>query len=270
MRLTDAQIRRIVSEALRITNAPRVPIGPGEPSSRGRDNTYFSLLGKESQKQMRDLKRNFVLDPAFNSWYKIHWESHDDIVGELTRWNPRLEKSVSLYRTREAIGHNPIPESGIKLDGYIGLLIRGGRITAMYDDDPMTEYTETPSGWRYYAGGDVTPDDDSTIWAARGTKGEKWTMTPEDALGSEWEGRPLGEYFYEATVVGGTPEAIVIRNPELLGQRYKPERTRFNPIREPGARSVQELVDILFSLDIPVLDASLQPLSYDRLMSLVS
>ena len=269
MRLTEAQIRRIVSEALRITNAPRVPIGPGEPSSRGRDNTYFSLLDKEGQKQMRDLKRNFVLDPAFNSWYKIHWESHDDIVGELTRWNPRLEKSVSLYRTREAISRDPSPESGVKRQGFIGLFISGGRITAMYDEDPMTEYIETPSGWRYYAAGDVAPDDDSYLWASRGMKGEKWTMTPEDA--DEWAmGIPQGEYFYEATVVGGTPEAIVIKNPELLGQRYEPEGTRFNPIRAPGARSVQELVDILFSLDIPVLDASLQPLSYDRLTSLVS
>lgn len=267
MRLTEAQIRRIVSEALRITNAPRVPIGPGEPSSRGRDNTYFSLLDKEGQKQMRDLKRNFVLDPAFNSWYKIHWESHDDIVGELTRWNPRLEKSVSLYRTREAIARNRSPESGVKRRGSIGLLIRSGKITAMYDEDPMTEYIETPSGWRYYAGGDA---EDSFLWAARGTQGEKWTMTPEDALGREWRGRPAGEYFYEATVVGGTPEAIVIKNPELLGQRYEPEGTKFNPIRPPGARSVQELVDILFSLDIPVLDASLQPLSYERLTSLVS
>jgi len=271
MRLTEARIRQIVrgilSEALRVTNAPRQPLGRGEPGSLDRGEDPFYLLDKDSKKIAQQVKKNFVLHPGFNSWIRVHREKQDDIVGELTRWNPRLEKSVYLYKTMEALARNPPPELEVPTQAAIYILLRGGRITAMYEEDPMTEYIETPSGWRYYAGSAASePVED--MWFSRGTSGEKWTIEPEETPAS-WPGQPTGEQIYEATLVGGVPEALVIKNPELLANRYDPTQPGYGPPPRHSAQDVEDLVRILFSLDIPILDAQGLPLTEGALLSLV-
>ena len=261
MRISGTALRQIIREVIlndgfRLTNAPRQPMGAGEPAAwfdNPDDPPAAQLAFRGAVKTAASLKSKFREHPGMRSWIKIHWEEPMSLITELTRWNPNLEKSVALYRDREAA-------SGAKSSSVsawtTGILLRGGRLTGVYDEDPWTEYHkldrsgDPAKNWRYYPGqvdryfGRPIPTEaEGPLWVARGMKAANsedpdasWTMQPEDA--------PEGE-LYEGTLVGGVPEAIVIRRvPSYL----TPAET-------------EQVVGHLEALDMPILDRNLMPIS---------
>lgn len=269
MRITETTLRQIIREAIlndgfRLTNAPRQPMGAGEPAAwfdNPDDPPPAQLAHPLTVQVASNLKRKFREHPGMRSWIKIHWEEPMELLRELVRWNPNLEKSVALYRDREAASGS----SSSSVSAWTtGILLRGGRLTGVYDEDPWTEYHKlsrsgaSAENWRYYPGqvdryiGRPIPSEkEGPIWAARGMRAansedpeETWTMTPEDA--------PEGE-FYEGTLVGGIPEAIVIRRvPSYLSQK-----------------EAELAVKHIEMLDLPVLDKHLMPISIENASKII-
>jgi len=280
MRILEGDIRRIVGQVIRegfsIKNFPREPIGKGEPSSLSSDEDEgeFYLLGGDDVKKAADVKRRFRAHPGFSSWLKLHTEEPRDIVGEVTRWNPRLEKSIHLVRDGSAMkayadGLYSQAMSGHAIFGgetprryvLVSILLHGGKITGMYDDDPMTEYQKTPSGWRYYPGNaiDIRNSDPENLspWQSKALEAiendSTWTISPDEIE---------GDMLYEATIVGGTPVAIMI-DLENFRESISRMTDKDRGMWEKFARDVE-------LIDLPLLDLGLRPILPASLVIMIS
>jgi len=277
MRIREDDIRQIVREVIRegfsIKNFPREPIGQGEPTVLSRGKKEFSLLGGDSLNLAAEIKRRFRPHPGFSSWLMLHGEKPTDIVSEVTRWNPRLEKSAHVYRDAATIrrhidqDHSQEMDSFNKRPGVYGeakpkkpvrvfILLEGGVITGMFDEEAMTEYHRTPAGWRYYPGSASSP---YGIWADRSMEAIEndgtWTITPEDA--EEFDG-----YIDEATIVGSRPAAILIdldSFEELVPSMTDGDKRMW----EKFARDVE-------LIDLPLLDLGLRLILPSSLVDMIS
>jgi hypothetical protein len=277
MRIREGDIRRIVSEVIRegfsIKNFPREPIGKGEPTSLSSDEDEFYILG-DDVKVAADVKRRFRAHPGFSSWLKLHTEKPGDIIGEVTRWNPRLEKSIHLVRdgsamkayadslyagamSSHAIFGGEIPRRRV----LVSILLHGGKITGMYNDDPMTEYHKTPSGWRYYPGNAEAVGDDHneylSLWQSRAHEAiendSTWTISPDEIE---------GDMLYEATIVGGIPVAIMI-DLENFKESIPRMTDGYRGMWEKFAKDVE-------LIDLPLLDLQLRPILPSSLVGMIS
>jgi hypothetical protein len=266
MRITETHLRQIIREILlnegfSITNAPREPIAPGEPilnyaTSKGIENYKYDP--PTDTKDAHKMKSNYIPDPRLSAWYKVHWESVGTLVSEILRWNPRLEKSVYMYRERALIGYkSPSPvEADKKSTGSVGILLSGGYVTQAFSSDAQTQYIKTPNGWRYYSQFDIdrginprAPKDRIDRhggWDLRRRRGEPWTVTPEDV--------PVG-IVPEGLVVGAVPTAVII--------------TCLEPFKGPAPAQYDKLLDDLEVLDLPILNELLEPVTIGYLKNLI-
>lgn len=266
MRITERQLRRIIREILlnegfSITNAPREPLAPGEPilnyaTSKGIEDYRYDP--PTDTKDAHKMKSNYIPDPRLSAWYKVHWESVGTLVSEILRWNPRLEKSVYMYRDRTLIGYmssNPV-EADKKSTGAVGILLSGGYVTQAFSSDGQTQYIKTPSGWRYYTQFDIDRGIDPRApkdridrhggWELRRARGEPWTVTPEDV--------PVG-IVPEGLVVGAVPIAVIV--------------TCLEPFKRPAPAQYDKLLDDLEVLDLPILNELLEPVTIGYLQDLI-
>jgi hypothetical protein len=266
MRITERQLRRIIREILlnegfSITNAPREPLAPGEPilnyaTSKGIEDYRYDP--PSDTKHTHKMKSNYIPDKQLSSWYKVHWEGVSTLVSEILRWNPRLEKSVYMYRDRSLIGYtSPSPvEADKKRTGAVGILLTGGHVTQVFSSDAQTQYIKTASGWRYYSQFQIDRGIDSRPlekrldprggWEDRAYTGKPWTVTPEDV--------PVG-VVPEGTVVGAIPTAIVV--------------TCLEPFTKPATPQYDKLLEDLELLDLPILNELLEPVTIGYLRQLI-